>query len=85
MAICPLTNYATVHPFQKLKVDSATRFFLENVIVVHSAMEEIVTDKGTRFTSKIFSKAAKLFNISYNICTSSHHLSSGTAERAIKS
>ena len=72
-------------PLVKAQADPISRFLLENVILVHGAMQEIVTDKGSQFTSKIFTRLARLFGISHNICAPSHHQSDGMVERAIKS
>jgi len=55
--------------------------FLRNVFYIHGLPEEIITDRGSQFTSRLWEKIMKYLSIKHTTATTGHHTTVGQVER----
>ena len=57
------------------------RLFFENVICMHGIPEHIITDRGTQFTSRFWSRVCSHMTINHRLSTAFHPQTDGQTER----
>ena len=69
-------------PFPKVPsaFDTATAF-MNNIFRLHGLPSEIISDRGTQFTSKFWSSICKSFKINMKLASPFHHQTNGLTER----
>jgi RNase H-like domain found in reverse transcriptase/Reverse transcriptase (RNA-dependent DNA polymerase)/Integrase zinc binding domain/Chromo (CHRromatin Organisation MOdifier) domain len=65
----------------KTSAQETARLFFDNVFRLHGLPEDIVSDRGTQFTSKFFTSLMDLCSIQQNLSTAFHPQSDGQTER----
>ena len=78
---CDLTKYLVLVPLIEKSARSVANAIFENFILVHGAMSEIITDKGTEYKNELISELCKLLKINHNTSTAYRHETVETAER----
>ncbi|EFP01584.1 hypothetical protein CRE_31549 [Caenorhabditis remanei] len=61
--------------------ETTLKFLLENIVSIHGIPEEIVTDQGTNFMSKMFEEVCRILEVKHSISTAYHHETNGAVER----
>ena len=59
-----------------------TQIFVRDIFAKHGLPQEIVSDRGTQFTSKFFREVSKLLGVKQCLSSSRHPQSDGQMERA---
>ena len=69
-------------PFPKVPsaADTASAF-MNNIFRIHGLPSEIISDRGSQFTSKFWSAICKSFNITTKLASPFHHQTNGLTER----
>ena len=77
-----LTKMATYPPCRK-DIDSPelTRMFFERVICKHCVPDDIITDRGTKFTSRFCTRFCTHMSIDHRLSTAFHPQTDGQTER----
>jgi len=77
-----LTKMIHLFPFNNIPSASETAsVFLNNIFKLHGFPSEIISDRGTQFTSKFWKSLCKSFNIDLKFSSPYHHQSNGQTER----
>ena len=71
-------------PTRTVKAAETARAFNVNWVTVYGVPEIITSDRGSNFTSRLWSELMKLLNIKHELCESRHHQGNGTVERKIR-
>ena len=74
------TSWPEAVPLKSLTAGETSRAF-QKIITRHSAPENVLTDQGTAFTSKIFGRLCKQYNINHIQSSAYHHQTLGKVER----
>ncbi len=61
--------------------DSAIQGLMESVFCIHGFPREIITDRGSQFTSTLWSEIMSIVGIDHKTATTGHHQTVGQAER----
>ena len=61
--------------------DSAIQGLMESVFCIHGFPREIITDRGSQFTSSLWSEIMTIIGIDHRVATTGHHQTVGQAER----
>ncbi|EFO92751.1 hypothetical protein CRE_26017, partial [Caenorhabditis remanei] len=61
--------------------ETTLKFLIENIVSIHGIPEEIVTDQGTNFMSKMFEEVCRILEVKHSISTAYHHETNGAVER----
>jgi len=77
-----LTKMFHLIPFHDLPsaIDTATSF-MDHILRLHGLPEEIISDRGSQFTSKFWKVVCQFLNIDLKLSFSYHHQSNGQTER----
>lgn len=80
-----LSRYFNVYPMENQDAATLCRVFFQNILSHHKTPKIIVTDNGSNFISKEFSKLCKFFGIRKIHASAYHPQSNGALERAHRS
>lgn len=80
-----LSRYFNAYPMKTQDAATLCQIFINNILAHHKTPKIIVTDNGSNFTSKEFTKLCKLFGIKKMHTTAYHPQSNGALERAHRS
>ena len=76
------TKMAHFIPFHKVPSASDTASsFMNNIFRIHGLPSEIISDRGSQFTSKFWTSICTSLNISMKLASPFHHQSNGLTER----
>ena len=64
--------------------DTVVKALINDVIAKHGIPNEIVSDRGSNYTSELFSQISKILGISNMLTTSYNHKANGQVERLVK-
>ena len=64
-----------------MSAEDTAHLYLQNVVKLHGLPDDIVSDRGTQFTSKFSRRLLKLCEIHSNLSTAYHPQSDGQTER----
>jgi transposase InsO family protein len=84
LAIDPHTKYVIAKAVPHATAVAAATFLVNNVILVHGAVKEILTDRGTHFTGAVMQEILRLLDVKHLLTTAYHAQCDGAAERALK-
>jgi hypothetical protein len=77
-----LTNMAHFTSCNKLVTgEETTKLFLDNIYRIHGLPNDIVSNRGTQFTSNFWRGLFQLFEVKINLFTSYHPQTDGQIER----
>ncbi len=77
-----LTKMCNLIPFKSIPSSEETAIAFRNSIFrSHGLPDEIITDRGTQFTSKFWSALCKSFHVNLKFSSPFHHQSNGQTER----
>lgn len=76
-----LTRYSEVMPMPNQRAETVARLFVENVVLRHGAPQQLLTDQGTNFTSKLLREVCSLLGIRKLQTTPYHPECNGAVER----
>jgi len=77
-----LTRMSHFIPFENVPSASDTaNAFMVYIFRFHGLPDEIISDRGTQFTSKFWNSICKTFNITLKFSSSYHHQTNGLTER----
>jgi hypothetical protein len=69
-------------PFREtFKVEDLAHVFLKNVVAIHGMPRELVTDRGSLFTSNFWQALMQQFGVKHKLSTSFHPQTDGQTER----
>lgn len=60
---------------------NAAHFFVEEIILKHGCMIELVTDRSSQFAGETMQQIIKMLDIQYSMTSPDHPASDGNAER----
>lgn len=80
-----LSRYFNAYPMRNQDSATLCKIFVNNILSHHKTPKVVVTDNGSNFTSKEFTKLCKLFGIKKMHATAYHPQSNGALERAHRS
>jgi len=61
--------------------NNAAIAFLKSVFYLHRSLNEIITDRGSQFTSELWKEIMATLSIKYSTATTGHHTTVGQVER----
>ena len=77
-----LTKMAHLYAFPGLPTaNEAAIAFLKSVFYLHGLPNEIITDRGSQFTSELWKEIMKILAIKHTTATTGHHTTIGQVER----
>ena len=79
--ICGLTKWIEVRPLITTDAEESARAFVEEVISRHGCCKQLIMDKGSNFTSMLFTEVCKLLQIEKFHVTAYHPQGNGLCER----
>jgi hypothetical protein len=80
--VCRLTKMAHFVPCStSVTAEDTAKIFIHQVYRLHGLPEDIVSDRGTQFVSRFWTKLCNSLNIKRNLSTSFHPQSDGQTER----
>ena len=80
--ICAMTKWIEAFPIRTPDAEDAARAFFKGVMLRHGCCRTLVTDRGTNFTSLLFSELCKLLQVDKIHTTAFHPEGNGLVERA---
>lgn len=80
-AIDYATKWAIVRPYAAANAEQLCEFINDAIINVHGVPKEIITDKGSQFTSHRFKKMMEDYGIRHILITTAHPASNGLIEK----
>ena len=75
------TSWPEAIPLKSLKAEELSHAFQRVIIARHACPTKLLTDQGTNFTSNLFAKVCKKFNIEHILSSAYHHQTIGKVER----
>lgn len=78
------SRYAECIPLAEISAKIVAKAFVTNIILRHSVPRQLLTDRGTNFTSKIMKEAAESLGIKRLLTTAYHLACNGVVERLNK-
>ena len=79
-AMCPTTRYPMAVPLRNISAKTVISQLLK-IFTTYGFPREIQSDRGTNFTSNLFSQTLREFNIKHTLASSYHPESQGALER----
>ena len=79
--VCALTNWAELRPLRSTDAQEAAKAFFEEVICRYGCCTQLITDRGTNFTSMLFTEVCKLIQVDKYHVTAFHPEGNGVCER----
>ena len=79
------TRWPEVIPLRDIETTTVAQAFLENYVARFGICEEILSDRGSQFTSKLWDALLKLYGIKRRLSTSYHPQRNGCVERLHRS
>lgn len=76
-----LTKYSEVMPMANQRAETVARLFVEQVVLRHGAPQQLLTDQGTNFTSRLLREVCDLLGIRKLRTTPYHPACNGAVER----
>lgn len=76
-----LSRYMNTYPIPDQEANTVTEAFVSQILGHHKTPKVVLTDQGTNFTSKLFTKVCKLFAIKKIQTTPYHPQTNGALER----
>ncbi|EGT54255.1 hypothetical protein CAEBREN_31218 [Caenorhabditis brenneri] len=80
-AIDSFSRFAVAKATTDQKATTSLQFLIENIVSIHGIPNQVVTDQGRNFTSKMFQEVSKLLELDHIQTPSYHHESNGVIER----
>jgi hypothetical protein len=78
------TNWVEACPLKTLEAEEVAEKFYHHIILRHGCPTKVITDQGTQFTSKLFKRLCKKFNIFKIEASAKHPQTNGKTERFIR-
>ena len=79
--VCALTKWVEARPLKTSDADEAAAALFEDIFVRHGACTQLICDRGSNFTSMLFSEVCKLLQIDKFHVTAYHPAGNGVVER----
>ncbi|EYB83074.1 hypothetical protein Y032_0343g3053 [Ancylostoma ceylanicum] len=84
MMVCAFSKLTICTPIPNQTTKIVVKALLDDVISKHGIPNEIVSDRGSNYTSEIFAQINKILGISNLLTTSYNHKANGQVERLVK-
>ncbi|EYC11215.1 hypothetical protein Y032_0051g2080 [Ancylostoma ceylanicum] len=84
MTVCAFSKLIICTPIPNQITEIVVKALLDDVISKHGIPNEIVSDRGSNYTSEIFAQIDKILGISNQLTTSYNHKANGQVERLVK-
>lgn len=78
------TKYAEALPLKDQKAETVARAFVEKIVLRHGTPQQLLTDQGTNFVSRLMKETCRILNIRKLTTTAYHPESNGAVERLNK-
>jgi len=75
------TKWPIAQPTKTTNTDEALKFLWENIVTVYGVLEQIISDKGTAFTSEHWKRTVKTWGINHTPTTAANPQANGQVER----
>ena len=82
--ICDLTKFLITVPIPNKSAKEVAKAIVENCILIHGPIQQIITDMGTEYKNEIFKEMCRLLQIEHRTSTAYHHQTLGSIERSHK-
>ena len=82
--ICDLTKFLIAVPIPNKSAREIAKAVVENCILIHGPIRNILTDMGTEYKNEIFKELCQLLKIEHKTSTPYHHQTLGSIERSHK-
>ena len=79
--ICRFTKYLECIPTENIEAKTVISAFLSGFVSRYGPPMELITDRGSNFTSKLFEEMTLRLGITHNFCTAMHPSANGMIER----
>ncbi|KAG8229166.1 hypothetical protein J437_LFUL009883 [Ladona fulva] len=76
------TKYPEAIALPNQKTETVARAFVENIVLRHGAPRQLLTDRGTNFTSQLMKEVCKILGIRKLQTTAYHPAGNGLVERS---
>ncbi|KAK6735716.1 hypothetical protein RB195_018756 [Necator americanus] len=84
ITVCAFSKLTICTPIPNQTTDIVVKALINDVIAKHGIPNEIVSDRGSNYTSEVFSQINKILGISNKLTTSYNHKANGQVERMVK-
>lgn len=84
LGICPLTKYGLAKAVGAATTGNAATCLVENVILKHGMIREILMDRGSHFRGEIMQRLLQVLGAKHLLTFAYHPQCDGQAERVIK-
>ncbi|KIH57143.1 integrase core domain protein [Ancylostoma duodenale] len=81
---CAFTKYITCTAIPNQQTSTVAKAFVNEVVCKFGVPEELISDKGSNYTSQLFNDIAKILGMKHTFTSSYHHQSNGQVERYVK-
>jgi len=75
------TKWPIAKPTKTTNTDEALKFLYEDIYMVYGKPQQLITDQGTAFTSDLWKKTMKKWNINHTPTTAANPQANGQVER----
>ncbi|OMJ28601.1 Retrovirus-related Pol polyprotein from transposon [Smittium culicis] len=82
LAIDHQTNWIVASATSDAKADTVIKFLHEKIFLQFGSPKEIISDRGTQFTSDLMKKYLETIGVKHNLTSSYHPMANGKTERA---
>lgn len=79
---CDLTKFSVAVPMANCEANTVAYHFITSFVCMHGMPQQLVSDQGTEFLSRIFSETCKLIGIKHNTTSLYHPQANGALERS---
>jgi transposase InsO family protein len=76
-----LTKMAHFMPCNTIRGEEIARLFMDNIYKYHGLPDDIISDRGSQFTSKFWQSLFKIFKIKIKLSSAYHLQTDGKTER----
>jgi transposase InsO family protein len=77
-----LTKMAHFIPCNKTVIgEEIAKLFVDNIYKYHGLPDNIISDRGSQFTSKFWQTLFKILKVKIKLCSAYHHHTDGQTER----
>lgn len=84
ITVCAFSKFVVCTPLINQTTDLVVKALINDVISKHGIPNELITDRGSNYTSDVFAKLNLTLGITNKFTTSYNHKANGQAERIVK-
>lgn len=77
---CSFTKYLMITPLKDQQAETLARAFMHDVICQDGLPQELISDRGTNYTSSRFAELCQLLGLQHHFATAFHHQSNCQVE-----